>query len=47
MAGEVFKILHQMSPEYIQDLVNFKVSNYHFRKENQARVPRVNFHKMA
>ena len=42
MAGEVFKLLHQMSPEYIQDLVNFKESNYHFRKENQAQVSRVN-----
>ena len=42
MAGEVFKILHQMSLEYIQDLVNLKALTYHFMKENQAHVPRVN-----
>ena len=33
MAREVFKILHQMSPEYIQDL------NYHFRKKIKHRCP--------
>ena len=38
MAQEVFKILHNLSPVNLQDLVNFKVSNYNFRKENQAEV---------
>ena len=28
MAQEVFKILHNISPVYLQDLVNFKVSNW-------------------
>ena len=42
MAQELFKILHNLSPVYLQDLVNFKVSNYNFRRENQAEVPLVN-----
>ena len=42
MAGEVFKILHKLSPEYLQDLINYKISNYHLRNENQAFLPKVN-----
>ena len=30
MASEVFKILHYLSPSYIQDLVKEKVSQYDF-----------------
>ena len=42
VAQEVLRILHNLSPVYLQDLVNFKVSNYNFRRVNQAEVPRVN-----
>ena len=42
MAQEVFRILHNLSSVYLQDLVNCKISNYNFRRENQAQVPRVN-----
>ena len=41
MASEVFKIVNELSPEYIQDLVNFKESTYNFRNEKTAEVPRV------
>ena len=41
MASEVFKIVNKISPEYIQNLVNIKVSSYNFRNENTAEVPRV------
>ena len=42
MAQEVFKILHNLSPVYLQDTVYFKVSNYNSRRENQAEVPLIN-----
>ena len=38
MASEVFKIVNKISPEYIQNLVNIKVSTYNFRNENTAEV---------
>lgn len=41
IATEVFKILNNISPSYVQDLVSLKISNYHFRKENLLTVPRV------
>ena len=42
MASEVFKILHKLSPVYLQDLVNFKISNYNFRKKSTTIQPTVN-----
>ena len=42
MACEVFKIVNDLSPKYIQDLVNIKVSNYNFRNDQQATLPKVN-----
>ena len=42
MASEVFKILHNLSPSYIQDLVKEKVSLYDFRNKKQVEIPRVN-----
>ena len=42
MACEVFKIVNGLSPKYIQDLVNIKVSNYIFRNDKQATLPKVN-----
>ena len=42
MACEVFKIVNDLSPKYIQDLVNIKVSNYNFRNGQQATLPKVN-----
>ena len=42
MASEVFKILHNLSPSYIQDLVEEKVSHYDFRNKKQAEIPQVN-----
>ena len=42
MASEVFKILHNLSPTYIQDLVKEKVSLYDFRNKKQVEIPRVN-----
>ena len=36
IASEVFKILHNLSPSYIQDLVKEKVSHYDFRNKKQA-----------
>ena len=41
MASEMFKIVNKLSPKYIQDAVNIKVSNYNFRNERAAEVPRV------
>lgn len=38
MVGEVFKILHKLSPEYLQELVNFTISPYNFREENLVSV---------
>ena len=42
MASEVFKILHNLSPSYIQDLVKEKVSHYDFGNKKQAKIPQVN-----
>ena len=42
MAREVYKIVDELSPNYIRDLVNLKHSSYDFRSERKADVPRVN-----
>ena len=34
MATEVFKIVNDMSPEYIKDLITIQNSAYNFRREN-------------
>ena len=39
---EVFKIVNNMSPGYISDLVKIKTSVYDFRDQKKADVPRVN-----
>ena len=36
MAGEVSKIVSNISPQYISDLINIKVSQYDFRNDLQA-----------
>ena len=41
-ACEVFKIVNKLSPEYIQDLINIKISPYNFRGERKAELQRVN-----
>ena len=41
MATEVFKIVNDMSPEYIKDLITIQNSSYNFRRENQASIPQV------
>ena len=42
MAGEVYKIVNNISPQYVSDLINIKISQYHFRNELQADLPQVN-----
>ena len=42
MACEVFKIVNNMSPGYINDLVKIKTTVYDFRDQKKADVPRVN-----
>ena len=42
MACEVFKIVNNMSPDYINDLVKIKTSIYNLGEERKADVPRVN-----
>ena len=42
IALETFKILNNLSPSYILDLVKFKNTNYSFRYQNLAELPRVN-----
>ena len=42
MACEVFKIVNNMSPDYISDLVKIKTSVYDFRDQKKEDVPRVN-----
>ena len=42
IALETFKILKNLSPSYILDLVKFKSTNYSFRYQNLAELPRVN-----
>ena len=41
IAVETFKILHKMSPVYLQDLLSYKNSIYSFRYVNLVDVPRV------
>ena len=42
IAIETFKILNNLSPSYILDLVKFRNTNYSFRYQNLAELPRVN-----
>ena len=42
MACEAYKIINELSPTYIRDLINVKVSQYNFRNEHQASLPQVN-----
>ena len=39
MASEVYKIVNDIAPDYIKDLINIKQSNYNFRREYQASLP--------
>ena len=41
IAFEVYKIVNDIAPDYIKDLINIKRSNYNFRRENQASLPAV------
>ena len=41
IAVETFKILHKMSPVYLQDLLSYKHSINSFRYDNLVDVPRV------
>ena len=41
IATESFKILHKMTPLYLQDLLSYKNSAYTFRYDNLVDVPRV------
>ena len=38
IASEVYKIVNDIAPDYIKDLINIKQSNYNFRRENQANL---------
>ena len=42
MAGEVFKIINNIAPSYLHDLISLKSSPYDFRSEKQAQIPRAN-----
>ena len=42
MDCEAYKIINELSPTYIRDLINVKVSQYNFRNEHQASLPQVN-----
>ena len=42
MACEVYKIVNDLSPKYINDLVNIENSSYNFSSEKKAEVPKVN-----
>ena len=42
MAMEVFKIVNNIAPSYLHDLISLKPSTYVFRSEKQAQLPRVN-----
>ena len=42
MACKVYKIVNDLSPQYISDLVNIKVPPYDFRGEKKADIPREN-----
>ena len=41
MATGVFKIVNDMSPEYIKDLITIQNSSYNFWRGNQASIPHV------
>ena len=41
MASEVYKIVNDIAPDYIEDLIDIKQSNDNFRRENQASLPAV------
>ena len=41
LAIETFKILHKMTPMYLQDLVSHKTCTYSFRYDNLIDLPRV------
>ena len=36
MASQVFKVVNKFSPEYIQDLINVKISPYNFKGKGEA-----------
>ena len=38
MASEVFKIVNNISPDHIHDLIKQKSSHYDFRNQNTAEV---------
>ena len=38
---EVFKIVNDMSPEYIKDLITIQNSSFNFRRDNQTSIPQV------
>ena len=42
MAKEVSKTVHDISPFYVHDLINIKISNYNFWRGKQASLPQVN-----
>ena len=41
MAFEDYKIVNDITPNYIKDIINIKMSNFNFRRENQASLPAV------
>ena len=41
MAIETYKILYNLSPPCLQDLVSFKQTNYNFRYSNTLNIPKV------
>ncbi|MCW4342517.1 MAG: reverse transcriptase family protein [Candidatus Thiodiazotropha endolucinida] len=41
MATEVYKIVNDLSPQYIRDLISTKVSHYDLRGEHKANLPQV------
>ena len=42
MACEVFKIVNNIAPSFIQKLIMLKCSQYSMRKDNPAVVPKAN-----
>ena len=45
MACEVFKIVNNIAPTFIQNLIMLKFSQYSMRKDNTAVVPKANTSK--
>ena len=41
LAIDTFKILHKMTPMYLQDLVSHKTCEYSFRYDNLINLPRL------